>query len=498
MLNVGRLLAAVSFLAFAAGAMAQSENRAGYSPKVVARCLDGITQDPSIDCAAVLASLPAPRISHDFAIGRVWAVGPGCTAPTKPEDGKCVLEADVVLIETLQLASGTTLDCKGHRLTPSAEGQSAAWGWAHYGNPFQPSVPSRPTTAVVLAGTTAGATVENCVIENFDFGVVIANSKIPNAAKPQSRNLILNNTLNNRYRGVEIIAADGNEIRGNTIRSFAGGSGGVGISHDSDDNLVKGNTYVGPSVDWIPGPIFPGGSDEFRMDWAGSFVRVLGPVFSYNFRVGNVMFVGTQSEKAFAERNTIEENDVDLPNRLGNAFIAETQSAYTTFRRNIVRRTSDGFSCVSHFAQLAKGWSRNVVVEGNTILGPADGGILTAATLDPVLKNNTITGAIFNGMFLVWPHNATITGNVIKDGAVGLFLLGFDPVFDARISGNDIFDNGLAVEAYLEGPVELSVDGVGNYWGHDSGPGWLPSDTNDPDLVTDSYPSNVRVAGGAN
>jgi Nitrous oxidase accessory protein len=442
------------------------------------------------------AGVAKPNASYDFSIPSVQQIDPSCPFPTQPEDGECVLEGEVVLTKTLVLSSGTTLRCKEDKdgkkgLTPSIEGQSAAWGWNRRGNPFQPSVPSTPSTAVLLSGETSNATVENCKIEKFDFGIVIANSKLRNAGKTGTLNRIINNSIDVRYRGVEIIASDGNVVQGNTIHAFAAASGGVSITHDSDDNLVTGNTYVGPSVEeWVPGPNFPGGQDEFgTFNWSGEGVRVLGPAFSYNFKVGKKLFVGTKDYDKQAERNVIEANDIDIPNRLGNGLVAESLSDRTVFRCNVVHQAADGIACVGH-ASGANPPSLNVLIEGNTIDGPVESGFLAANTQNPVYRNNIVKNATFAGAFLIFQSNAIFTGNVISDSAVGLELLA---VVEGglHVSANDFIDNGLQVEAFELGPLELSVEGIGNYWGH---PGWLESDTNEPELVRDSFPSDDPVA----
>ncbi|HKX13364.1 MAG TPA: NosD domain-containing protein, partial [bacterium] len=266
-------------------------------------------------------------------------------------------------------------------------------------------------------------------------------------------------------------------------------------------NLVKGNIYVGPSAEEIPSPLFPGGKDEVRWGWGGEGVRVLGPVFSYNFRVGNRLFVGPripdawayrnnieEPPDAWAERNTIEDNDIKIPNRTANALVAESRSDRTTFKGNIVRLASDGISCVGHGVE-----SRNVLAEGNTIYG-VESGVLAANTVNLVFRNNTIMNATFAGILLFFARNATITHNLVTDSTAGLHLFGLDGdwAFVAHISKNDIYGNDLQVEAYLDAPLELSVNGEGNYWGSELG--WLPSYTNDPSMVTDSHPFLAPVA----
>jgi hypothetical protein len=448
----------------------------------------------------MLVGVVVPWITQAAAAPRVHSIAPSCPPPSQLDEDRCVLEADpTVLTETLLLSSGTTLDCRGRRLTPAIGGQSASWGATRYGMPFQPSVASTPTTAVLLADGTSNVTVENCIIEDFDFAIVIANRKLPHAATPEVRNRILNNSLKSRYRGVEIIAADGNEITGNTIHSFASASGGVSINHDSDDNLVKGNTYVGPSVDgWVPGPLFPGGVDEATNGWSGEGVRVLGPVFSYNFSVGDRTFVGTRTPNAWAERNVIEENEIEIPNRAGNALVAESASDRTVFRNNLVRRVSDAISLVNHNRGHDLS-SRNVLVEGNTVCGPAEVGLQAASTEHPVLRNNRVMNARFAGVLLAFDafETGTVTGNVITDSENGLFLFAPGATFGAKVSRNDFVGNGLAVLGEVDSPVELSVDGVGNFWGHDSGPGFLPSDSSNPDLVKDSFAFTGPVADAA-
>jgi len=494
-------------------AKAAAQASGSYSHEVVVGCLQGVSTDPTIDCDAVLASLPDSKPGagkpDEMSIASAQTIDASCPPPTSSENGKCVLASDVVLTQTLWLSSGTTLDCKGHRMTPSVDGQGSVYQPNRLGTfGFLPSTPSVPNTAVLLAGDTSGVTVKNCVIENFDFGVVIANSKLPNASKPESRNRIVNNTLNNRYRGVEIIAADGNEVSGNSINSFGSASGGVGIEHDSDDNLIKDNSYVGSQSDyWIPGPLFPGGKDEWTRAFLSEGVRVWGPTFSYNLTVGDKKFVGTQTPNNYAERNVIEDNDVYLPNLPsgdGYGIHNDAKTDGTIIRRNTVRGASGGVFSVN-FSSFYGANAKNVRIENNTILDSAWAGILLGWTDDTIASGNKILGSGWAGVIVaeraLW--SATVSKNLVKQSQDGLVLFsdpGPQSFFGAKISLNDFIDNASNVYAWASRgaydlPTDLSADGKGNFWGHTEAPAFRSTDTNEPSLVTDSHASLVPVSG---
>jgi hypothetical protein len=102
-----------------------------------------------------------------------------CPNDTRLRREACVLDSDLVIADTIELASHTTLDCRGYRILPSSPGAGTS-----------PSdyVASTPAMAIAITGE-RGVDVPNCVIDDesmrFDFGIIaITSSRItpPNVA----------------------------------------------------------------------------------------------------------------------------------------------------------------------------------------------------------------------------------------------------------------------------------------------------------------------------
>src|SRR5262245_40272377 len=62
---------------------------------------------------ALLVTLTAPHDSRTAS---------ACPAPSVEHAGLCVLLDDAILTDTMWIASGTQLNCRGHRLTPAVAG----------------------------------------------------------------------------------------------------------------------------------------------------------------------------------------------------------------------------------------------------------------------------------------------------------------------------------------------------------------------------------------
>jgi nitrous oxidase accessory protein NosD len=133
-------------------------------------------------------------------------------------------------------------------------------------------------------------------------------------------------------------------------------------------------------------------------------------------------------------------------------------------------------------------------------------------TVNGVVRNNHVIAAgssfgivvqgegIRDSVTLAPASGATITGNVIDGARTGLNLReGAATFFGANISQNDFVNSvsrGVSATGAYTASTELSVAGVGNYWGHAAAPGFLPSDSNNP-LIADRNPFCEPVAGHA-
>ena len=169
-----------------------------------------------------------------------WDSNSPCPAPTVAEAGQCVLRGDAVLTETLRLQSGTKLNCKGHGLTPAASGvlddpRTVA-------NEFQPSQPE----LAILLQRAYDTKIQNCRIEGFDFGILVAETKASGDSPDtgQAQNKILANTIDVRTNAVTLLKSDRVLVADNQLTYAAERGRGVVVEFDSDNNRVINNTIT--------------------------------------------------------------------------------------------------------------------------------------------------------------------------------------------------------------------------------------------------------------
>ena len=186
------------------------------------------------------------------------APDPSCPKPTVAQGGECVLAGDAVLHSTLRLASFTKLNCKGHRLTPADAGVLDDPRTAD--NEFEPS---QPEVAILLRHA-YGAKIQNCVIDGFDFGILLLETKTPPGGRATggTSNKILANTIDVRTNAVRLIRSDNARIADNRITYASERGRGLVIEFDSDDNEIVGNTITSTDaastgrVRQLPGGVF--------------------------------------------------------------------------------------------------------------------------------------------------------------------------------------------------------------------------------------------------
>src|SRR5262249_24791947 len=113
-----------------------------------------------------------------------------CPPPTVRSGSQCALQGDVDLFDlgTLEVGSFTHLNCRGHRIFTCRPGTDI-----HHR--------SNPEVGVLLEEAYC-VTIQNCVIEGFDFPVFAVNAKVAPGARDDARQLesLANNLLNNAVR----------------------------------------------------------------------------------------------------------------------------------------------------------------------------------------------------------------------------------------------------------------------------------------------------------
>jgi len=421
-----------------------------------------------------------------------------CPSPTEAEGGECVLTHDATLTRTLMLPSSTTLNCQGHTLTADTPGSGSTV------DTYEASVPE---LAILLDGTT-GATVTNCTLEGFDFGVVVIQSKIPEALQDNPtalalrRNKILSNTITARAVGVLLYGADNTEISTNTIRFTLGGGKGIFLGRDSDKNWVNGNIVSGSEGPGIFARVVPGNSDYVFGHAGGAVVSASPPGLAIvNLIIDGTLWQFPNVVRTMNSGNVIDGNIISHPANHGIILAGGAENV--VIRNNTVMGGRFGIATAGysdHFPgvypttctldparfcgtdndcfisgvdAVSKGNCNgtrtvvvdvrmlNVTVEANTLYGPFNEGALEhQAQIDLIVQDNQIYGAGNENGIRIGDdasQTATVRRNVISGTRVGLVFTGYRAhPYGAKISLNDFRGNTKAIEAL--GSADLGPD----------------------------------------
>ncbi len=496
-------------------------------------CFEEIVDEDSTieDCTVQDASLSAT-------IPRLHKVEATCTAPTVAKRNQCILDSDLTLTETLDLASNTRLNCQGHKLTPADAGS--------------PTVRSNPEVAVLLNNVQA-VKIQNCEIEGFDFGIVVVNSKIPEGLRndPKAlaslRNKILSNTIASRSVSVQIIKSDNNEVSNNNI-TFAAGSGrGIVVYSDSDLNQVSSNKITGIPTPPEPFVIFPGAL-PLPARTVGVITSALSFIPLVNVRLGSTLVqIAWDANQTKPDKNLIEGNEISMMDQSGSSLgivlgdldkgtivrentifhsavgIAGTSSSpgerivagtcsLDPDRRSLsdsdcyvpgVDTESKGFSTGVTRLPFSETRSKNNLIEKNGLFFQGRDGIQISLNYNSTVRGNTIAGSHGSAVLLTDKglETTVVLRNFIYGNGYGLMLIQTpeSQFFGAKVSLNDITGSTTRAIGTNTGyaiPAELSASGRGNYWGHScSEGGFLPDDTPDSNHVKDSHPYGTPIAG---
>jgi len=436
-----------------------------------------------------------------------------------PATSKCVLEQDVVLDETAEVSSFTTVDCQGHKLTPSAVGSGS-------GDTLVRSVPE----AAFVLNDVYGTTLKNCDLSGFDFGIFITGGKVTEemaaneAVLDYNANKINNNTILARFQGLTLISADNNRIDTNIVTTTS--SGGVGLMawSDSDLNQIRNNTVTGSGIELSSDytPMFPGCPiGQIMMTWGDGIILRNSPMDSlvYNFKVGDALVQIPYSGES-AEGNLVEGNTLNVPFARGVAVFGDNRNSMV--RANTVVSASygilanglrsqsvplpgtctqdTGFYCLADSDCPAAGDTCNsgghierdfrptdLIVENNILTGIITSEVITMQMAsNPIIRGNNANVSLvkkpYYGISLSQSsvEGAIVTRNSISGvSSTGLMLSEMgSSSFGAKISLNDFnmppdplkpLMQAVNAGSGYEFPSELSVEGKGNYYGRACG-----------------------------
>jgi hypothetical protein len=468
-----------------------------------------------------------------------------CPPGTRATASACVLDADLVLSDTIELPSFTTLDCRGYRILPSAVGSGTTQ--ASY-------IPSAPALAIAITGE-RGVVVRNCAIgaegARFDFGVIAINSK--DAGKDGHR--IHNNEIHARDSAITFLRVDDARVNNNVI-TWTNGSG-ISFARDSDRNRVNNNVMSSPGAPPAAFRLVPGGTFGNSFDDAifmSSFH--LQPLF--NLVIGGKLFQFPNSENGQYpgnEDNFVGSNHLSLPGPSAGKSHAGILVSANAARARLIGNTVSGAgtgirlaglmpeqsvtrpgrcvgepsrfcltnadcfipgidaapvgTCTLPITEVRDLRARDTVVEDNRLYGPFNSTAVPlrtaifggAGTVGGVIRGNLIYGTGTEaGITLVGEmlQSGLVMGNAVQGASFGILLQqSIATSFDARVFLNDITGSStraIGVFGTYTLPTELSWDGIGNYWGHLLPPCFNSSDTPIPGLIQDSYPFCVPVA----
>jgi Right handed beta helix region len=524
-LSIVVLLTAVAVFFVSGSSLKAQEETTSSTPDLTAdECLSAI--DPYTG-AQTNPDCPSPESEHTSitaVIANLLKLDPSCPAPTKSQGSQCVLNGDVILDATLDVTSGTHLNCKGHRLSPTTPGVPLL------------GTPSEPEVAILL-NEAYSVTIQNCIIGDatkaFDFGIVIAKSKIPPDQADDFKavgllsNKVLDNEIRTRAAGVEVLEADYTHISGNTFESIGGCSQGIVVQYDSDRNLITDNTLIGSSgTSGGPTRAFPGTDDQILPCFSTPIFLsgAIGPYPLVNARVGNELIqlrnvpnIGdTGQTDLSSDGNVIESNAItqvgSSTGKAGHTGIFLAHDAINTLiENNIVSGGLRGISgggdtfsmtipgtctldssryclsdadcfisgvdttpegtCTGVNSMTARRTSRGTKIDDNQLTGSFnDRAIQLVGQIESTVIGNTIAAtapiglAISNEML----ETGIVQRNVVDGPVTALRLArGVANFFGAMVSLNDFtgYMNAVLVGDGYPFPTFLSANERGNYWG---------------------------------
>jgi len=461
------------------------------------------------------------------------------TAATKT----CTLTTD--LTETVQIDnSGVTFDCAGNTISSTSTSGDG-----------------------VRVNGPDSVTIKNCIISKFSDGIDIRNSEdsklIGNNISGQRtegicvrdsiKNLTVSgNTVSNTGRqGIELRNADDSTLAGNRVSDA--GRQGILLRDSTGTNRFVNNTVTQTG---------PDNAVEIRDDFSGwviegNTINLQNPGFKNGLtltRSGNAIIrdnvfnmgvSGGPGPGADADAISLFQNNVDhliennqfiggvgvdqqrgigafggsyTGNLIRNNAFSDIGTAITfnglAENNQIIDNTITDSNALLFFMRGAE--AKNNRFENNKVTDSPGDAISLFVDFDGSINNNLFVGntiensqgfavdlEVVEGVIV----DNTFTKNVITNNLLGAFNIGpvnLGSAVDITLTQNDIVNNGASPQVFADAGIELSLNDIGNYWGHscntDADGDGIPElfspnvDSNRFD-VRDSFPFNVPVAG---
>jgi hypothetical protein len=401
---------------------------------------------------------------------------------------RCILPRDAtidatVLIDTSQI----TLDCRGRMLRPAQPGVSD-----DPATDVDETVYSSPMVALLFNGAHS-VTMQDCIVDGFDFGVHARNSKHPvGPAADQLGNKILSNTFHTRYSGICLLDVDDMQIIDNDITATSASATPIFVWRDSDRNLVKNNWIVmnaeGVTFDPIsacaPNPDAPRTLLDVPV---GIFVAT--GTFGRE-TLTTAVIDGAVYQNASSPTNSLPEDNVIEGNRYesarpSNRYYGLSEAIRTTMKDNFAMGGAEvgiifrgDVGAVAFPGTCTLDSSRLCLSDGDCHLPSVDAtsqGSCVGITSqhvdwpgeDNVLESNDLRGPFTrSGIAVELASGSHITGNTITGpfgtavNDAGITLRGKLPIETSRVTRNRVSGSGPALFLH-QGPA----DAVASFFG---------------------------------
>ncbi len=410
--------------------------RLNNTPDTTADTLGIQNLDPASDYAVLGNPINCPVVSAPGA----YMMSTDYTGSPNDAVGTSVIGFSCVKIA----ASNVLFDCNGHSIT-GTDSADVAYG-------------------VVINGSAANVTVQNCVVSNYTIGIsnwyssydrflndtAYNNSENGIAILASPYSIIANSTsFNNSNDGI-VTTSQNSAINHNTAYN---NMGIAGISVEASNvtctgNTAYSNTGPGINVDAVSGTTISN-SSVYDNEY-GIFV-----LFSNATYLAN----NTAHDDSFGYHIYVDNGTVLTGNSAANEVEAFYiyESTNTTLTNNTAIGSNSGFNLVL---------SNSTVLTANTVGTSSSGFTVGGGTPNTTLTNNTVFGSATDGFDIY--TSATLTNDVAYDNqGYGIFI----SESNATLSGGHLYNNGAdIVVADTSGPnVTIGLSGIvfdnpaGNY-----------------------------------